>query len=103
MIYIELNETTFIDAFYQAGRGRQFSRPALEALFAILDDFNGIDIELDVIGICCDFIELSPDEIISEQDLPCTSTNDDVQEYLDANSAIVQYIPASDTFLFMAF
>lgn len=102
MIYTVVTETTFIDAFYQAGRGSQFSRPALDALYSILSDF-GIDIELDVIAICCDFAELSPDEIISEQDLPCTSTIDDIQKYLDANSALAQYIPASDTFLFMAF
>ena len=53
----------FRDAFRDAGRGDQFSYDGLKALYDFLDE----DYELDVIALCCDFVEY-----------------DDVEEYADA-------------------
>ena len=57
-----VNEWDFIEAFRQAGRGEQFTREGLSALFKEFEDFEdstGEEIELDVIAICCDYAEYS--------------------------------------------
>ena len=54
-----LTESGFHQAFHNAGRADQFSRAARSALFEYLEECEagGEEIELDVIGICCDFSE----------------------------------------------
>ena len=50
----------FCDAFRIAGRQAQFSQNALEALFEYLEQYEedtGEELELDPIGVCCDFTE----------------------------------------------
>lgn len=51
---------SFADAFKACGRESQFSRPALMVLFDHLEDLedqSGTQIELDVVGLGCDFSE----------------------------------------------
>lgn len=55
-----VTEQDFINAFYDYGRGNNFSRDGLVALFEFfeeLEEDTGEEMELDVIAICCDFIE----------------------------------------------
>ena len=55
-----INEYQFEQAFVKAGRGEQFSREALKALFEYIEEYEdstGEEIELDVIGLCCEFTE----------------------------------------------
>ena len=55
-----VTEFQFVDSFRAAGRESQFSRPALFALFDYLEDYEdscGVELELDPIGICCEFAE----------------------------------------------
>ena len=50
----------FVDSFRAAGRESQFTRPALFALFDYLESYEedcGVELELDPIGICCEFAE----------------------------------------------
>ena len=50
----------FRQAFEDMGRGNQFSDGGLDALFGFLEDYEretGEEMELDVIGLCCDFVE----------------------------------------------
>ena len=52
----------FVEAFRACGRETQFSRAALFALFAHLEDYEestGAELELDPIGICCEWAEYS--------------------------------------------
>lgn len=53
---MEVTENTLVEEFRKMGRGDQFSRRALELL---LEYYNEItpEMELDVIGICCDWTE----------------------------------------------
>jgi hypothetical protein len=58
--------STFRDEFRACGRVDQFSYEALGLLFEYLEAFEmdtGEEIELDVISICCDFSEDSPENI----------------------------------------
>lgn len=55
-----INEYQFEQAFVKAGRGEQFSREALKALFEYiegLEEDTGEETELDVIALCCEFTE----------------------------------------------
>jgi hypothetical protein len=55
-----ITEYQFIEAFRHAGRETQFSVNARRALFAHLEDFEHdtrTEIELDPVGICCEWAE----------------------------------------------
>jgi hypothetical protein len=55
-----VQESDFLDAFRQYGRADQFTRAGLIALFDYLEEYEkdaGEEIELDVIGLCCDWSE----------------------------------------------
>jgi hypothetical protein len=55
-----ITEYQFIEAFRHAGRETQFSVNARRALFAHLEDYEHdtrTEIELDPVGICCEWAE----------------------------------------------
>ena len=57
---ITINCNDFRQAFEDHGRGDQFSGDALDALFDYYQDIEastGEELELDVIGVCCDWGE----------------------------------------------
>jgi len=69
MIYQTVDEQDFIRAFDDMDRSENFSREARRALFEYLDDMSddiGEDIELDPIGICCEWAELDADELFEQ-------------------------------------
>tara|TARA_R100001463_G_scaffold85170_1_gene140071 strand:- start:1024 stop:1320 length:297 start_codon:yes stop_codon:yes gene_type:complete len=56
---IVINEQAFVDAFMKF-RPNQFTYEGLTALFEHLEEFEdatGEEIELDVIGLCCEYCE----------------------------------------------
>jgi hypothetical protein len=59
----------FRDAFVRAGRKDQFSYDALGLIFEYLEDQEndtGYEYDLDVIGLCCELAEQSPEAIASD-------------------------------------
>jgi hypothetical protein len=52
----------FRDAFVRADRKDQFSYEALGLIYDYLEEINS-DYDLDVIGLCCELAEQSPEEI----------------------------------------
>jgi hypothetical protein len=57
---IQVTESIFVNAFDAMGRGDQFSYSGLRALFHYLDDMGSdTSIELDVIALCCEFVEFN--------------------------------------------
>lgn len=68
-----VTQSDFTASFHRMGRGNQFSHEGLLALYEFLNEFEdstGEQIELDVIGICCDFTEYeSIDEALLEYGL----------------------------------
>jgi hypothetical protein len=70
----------FRDAFYQANRGTQFSYDGLKVLFEYLEEYEdstGSEVELDVIGLCCDFSESTLEEIARDYGYNLKGDNDD--------------------------
>jgi hypothetical protein len=57
------NASQFRDAFRAMGRADNFSYEGMELLFDHLEEIDP-DMELDVIAICCDYSEDSPEGVI---------------------------------------
>jgi hypothetical protein len=64
--------SNFRDAFQRANRGNQFSYEALELIFDYIEEYEestGEEIELDVIGLCCEWAEDTPENIARSYDI----------------------------------
>jgi len=96
----------FRDAFRQADRKDQFSYEALNMLYEYFEDCDP-DMELDVIAICCDYSEDTPEGIAnnywSVDDLTQDEEElrDQVREYLEANTTLIG--ETSTGFVYLAF
>ena len=75
----------FREAFKRAGRGEQFSYEALGLLFEYLDSVDP-DMELDVVGICCDYSESTPAEIMEDYSL---ENEEMAEDYLSDNTRYI--------------
>lgn len=88
MMYQTVNVHSFREAFKMMDRGNQFSYDGLEVLFDYLDDFEP-DVELDVIAICCDFEEVTFEDMRGTEDLDDDATEEDILEYLESVTTVV--------------
>ncbi|GHU80108.1 hypothetical protein AGMMS49992_32810 [Clostridia bacterium] len=64
-----VDRSLFHSRFHDYGRDDQFSGAGLDALYEYLTDLEedcGQEIELDVVGLCCDYTEFTSDELIEE-------------------------------------
>jgi hypothetical protein len=107
MIYQTIdNASQFRDQFHRCGRADQFSYEALGLLFDYLSDC-GSDIELDVVGICCEFSEDMPESIADSYSIDTEGLNegeivDAVMAFLDDHSVTVG-ITSSGAFVYQQF
>jgi len=62
-MYIRVTESIFIDSF-QAIRPDNFSYAGLQTLYEYFTDMDSEEMELDVIGICCDFCQYTEEEAL---------------------------------------
>lgn len=89
-----VTEYMFVEAFKHAGRESQFSRAALFALFEYLEEYEnstGEEIELDPIGICCEFAEYSSArEAASEYGFEAED-DDEAEMWLGRKTTVVQF------------
>jgi len=87
----------FREAFRTMGRNDQFTYEGQEVLFDFLEEMEqstGEEFELDVIALCCDFYESSPDEVAESYGVDLSDCADDeekmetVREYLDGETMV---------------
>jgi hypothetical protein len=96
----------FHDAFLRYGRKDNFSYEGLDLLFDYFEDCDP-DMELDVIAICCDYNEDTPEDIANNywdrDSVPDDEDElrDQVREYLEANTSIIGETPFG--FVYLAF
>jgi hypothetical protein len=89
--------SSFRDEFRACGRADQFSYEALGILFDYLEAYEmdtGEEIELDVVSICCDFSEDSPENIRDQYGIDTEGMDEDeaiaeVIATLEENAAYV--------------
>ena len=68
-LVLSVNESLFIDMFRKYNRIDNFTYQGLQELFSYLDnlaDDIGEPIELDVIGLCCEFYESDAQDIVND-------------------------------------
>lgn len=86
-----VNLDQFRQAFHNMGRGNQFSYEALEVIYDYFEEFSP-DCELDVIAICCEFCEMTIEEVIEAYSI-------DIDYEDNVYSQVVDYISDYSTFL----
>jgi hypothetical protein len=88
----------FERAFVDAGRKDQFTYEGLRLLFEYFEEYEestGEEVELDVIAICCEYSEDTPEAIANNywdrDSVPDDEDElrDQVREYLEANTTLV--------------
>ena len=73
----------FRTAFYNMGRKDQFTYEGLELVYDYIDEYerdSGEEIELDVIALCCEWSELSPEDIIDQYSTDIDTKGKDADE-----------------------
>jgi hypothetical protein len=102
MIYTTIgNASQFRDEFHLCGRGTQFSYEALGLLFDYFEEL-GEDIELDVIAICCDYSEDTPESIAQYYDIEIHDNPEDAEDTFSIPSnleLVVDYLEKEGTFI----
>jgi predicted ArsR family transcriptional regulator len=104
-----VNRYDFKRAFADAGRKDQFSYDGLKALFEYLEQLEqdtGEELELDVIALCCDYSEDTPEAIAANYKIEIEGMDEDeivdaVREYLMDNGAYCGEFPGG--FVYSAF
>lgn len=79
-----INEYQFSDAFVEMGRENNFSYEGRKALFDYLEQYEeetGLEMELDVIALCCEFTEYENIEEFNNNYGKECETLDEVAEY----------------------
>ncbi len=95
-MYINVNFSSFCGAFINMGRDNQFSYEAKRIIFDFIEEYerdSGENIELDVIGICCDFAEMTELELRQYY-----SIDDDVavSDFLEDNTSFLGFFDGND-------
>jgi hypothetical protein len=72
----------FRDAFIRAGRKDQFSYDALGLIYDYLEEIDS-DYDLDVIGLCCELSEESPQEIARNYAIDLEDDGNELLNVLD--------------------
>ena len=86
-MYQSINFSSFCEAFRSHDRQDQFSYSAKRALFDYFEDMEAQTsqaIELDVVAICCEYIESTFDEVRESYSLDLT--DEDVAEWISEHS-----------------
>ena len=109
-MYININESEFMQQFVDFDRADNFTRSALRELFAYyeqLEDGTNEPIEMDVIAICCDWAELDAEEMAREYGSAALKSAGDIESLVgrledETTVLTVEHHNAPDTYLVMA-
>ena len=107
-----VNFSAFVDAFRAFDRYDQFGYDALKVLFNYLEELEadtGVEMELDVVAICCDYSVDNPVDIAESYgiDLVEDATNDEIYEivvdWLSDNTIVCGTTPSGQIVYCSAF
>jgi len=97
-----LDKYSFVRAFEESSRKDQFSSEALEAIFEYMEEYSdstGENVEFDIVGICCEWAEMTWQDVAMSYDVDLSQCTDDderigeVEDYLSRNT---QYCEVSE-------
>lgn len=90
-MFQSVNFSAFCDSFRICDRQDQFTYAGKRVLFDYLEQYEedtGDSIELDVIALCCDYIESTHDEIIRDYNLDPDTTEEEVFAWLQDRTMV---------------
>jgi hypothetical protein len=105
-----MDKYAFFNAFNNSSRKDQFSNEALEAIFEYMEEYSdstGENVEFDIVGICCEWAEMTWQEVAMSYgvDLSFCDTDEEridaVKEYLQDETHSVHL--SDDSFVFVQF
>lgn len=109
-MYINVSKYDFFDAFKKMGREKNFSYEGLEVLYNYLTELEkdiGEKIELDIVGLCCEYYESTVEEIADDCNIEIEDDADEderreaVRKYLENEGVLVGEVPGG--FVYEAF
>ena len=95
MLTLELCESDFVRLFDEYNRSEQFSIPARRKLFQYLDQLSddiGEDIKIDVIAICCDYVESTIKEALENYNLESLDDLRDHTQVIEIDDETIIYV-----------
>jgi hypothetical protein len=105
-----MDKYAFFNAFNNSSRKDQFSNEALEAIFEYMEEYSdstGENVEFDIVGICCEWSEMTWQDVAMSYGVDLSHCDDDderigeVEDYLSRNT---QYCEVSEgSFVFVQF
>jgi hypothetical protein len=103
-----INLSQFRDAFRSMGLKDQFSYEGLEVLFNGLEEYEedtGEELDFDVIALCCDFSEMSAQEVIDAYGLDIADDGNQLNNAIDWINDQTWYVGKTDkdTIIFRQF
>ena len=105
-LVLSVNETLFVDMFRKYNRLDNFTYEGLQELFSYLDNLaDDMDepIELDVIGLCCEFYEGTAQDIVNDYKDELSEAISLADEYGQTLDAIVREWLQDQGLLFSVF
>ena len=90
-MYQSVNFSSFCDSFRNLDRQDQFTYAGKRILFDYLEQYEadtGESVELDVIALCCEYVESTVEEIIRDYDLDSDSTEGQIINWLQDRTSI---------------
>ena len=90
-MFRSVNFSIFCDSFRICDRQDQFTYSGKRVLFDYLEQYEedtGESIELDVIALCCDYVESTHDEVIRDYSLDKDTTEEEIIEWLEDNTMV---------------
>ena len=106
-----INFSQFCDEFRSYNRDTNFTYEGKQVLFDAIEQYDegtGLERELDIIALCCDFSEESSDEIAKNYSIDLSECEDEeekvklVEEYLNENTWVCGQ-PTSCSFVYQQF
>ena len=103
-----INLHQFRDAFYRMDRKDQFSWEGLAVLFNGLEEYEedtGEELDFDVIALCCDFSEMTAQEVIDNYGLNIEDDGNQLNNAIDWINDQTWYVGKTDkgTIIFRQF
>jgi len=97
-----INFSDFCDAFFNSGRKDQFSYNGKKALFEYiesLEEDTGDEMELDIVGLCCDFTEFDTaleaakdyNDFTIDEELNEEEQEREALEFLSDNTSVITF------------
>lgn len=83
--------SSFCDSFHNLDRQDQFTYAGKRVLFDYLEEYEaatGDSVELDVIALCCEYVESTHAEVMRDYSLDSDTTEEQVLEWLQDNTSV---------------